>query len=118
MVLVRERMRDLGVLLALGFPPRSLALVFLLYGGVLGLAGTLLGVAVGTATAWTLTTFELIRFDAEVAAIYFISSVPFRVEASDLALIVAFALGVTLLACVAPARRAMVVDPAAALHYE
>jgi lipoprotein-releasing system permease protein len=117
-VLVRERMRDLGVLLALGFPPRSLALVFLLHGGFLGLLGTLIGVAVGTSVAWTLTTFELIRFDAEVAAIYFISSVPFRVQASDLALIVAFSLGVTLLACVAPARRAMVVEPAAALHYE
>jgi lipoprotein-releasing system permease protein len=117
-VLVRERMRDIGVLVSLGFPPRRLRTVFLLYGGALGAAGTGLGVAAGWAAAWTLTTFEIIRFDAEVAAIYFISSVPFRVEPRDLAAVVAFALGVTLLACLGPAFRAARVDPAAALRYE
>jgi len=117
-VLVRERMRDVGILVALGFPPRRLSAVFVLYGGALGAVGTALGVAVGWAAAWTLTTFELIRFDAEVAAIYFISSVPFRVEPEDVAAVVAFALAVTLLACIAPALRATRVDPAAALRYE
>lgn len=117
-VLVRERMRDIGVLVALGLKPRTLALIFLLYGGALGLVGTLLGVAVGAGTAWFLTTFEVIRFDAEVAAIYFISSVPFRVEAADVAAVMGFALLVTLGACIAPALRATRVEPANALRYE
>jgi lipoprotein-releasing system permease protein len=117
-VLVRERMRDIGVLVSLGFAPQRLRAVFLLYGGALGAAGTALGVALGSAVAWTLTTFELIRFDADVAAIYFISSVPFRVEPRDLAAVVAFALGVTLLACLGPAFRAARVEPADALRYE
>jgi lipoprotein-releasing system permease protein len=117
-VLVRERMRDLGVLAALGLPPASLRRVFLAYGGVLGAVGTLLGVAAGAGASWVLTRFELIRFDAEVAAIYFIRSVPFRVRPVDLAAIVAFALAVTLVACLAPAWRAARVDPSAALRYE
>ena len=117
-VLVRERMRDLGVLAALGLPPASLRSVFLAYGGVLGAVGTLLGVAAGAGASWVLTRFELIRFDAEVAAIYFIRSVPFRVRPVDLAAIVAFALAVTLLACLVPAWRAARVDPSAALRYE
>jgi lipoprotein-releasing system permease protein len=117
-VLVRERMRDIGLLGALGLPPASLRMIFLLYGGFLGGLGTLLGVAFGWGISWVLTEFELIRFDPEVAAIYFISSVPFRVEPRDLLAIVGFALLVTLLACFLPAWRAARVDPSSALRYE
>jgi lipoprotein-releasing system permease protein len=117
-VLVRERMRDLGALGALGLSPVRLSRVFLLYGGILGGLGTLLGVGIGWTACWVLTTFELIRFDAEVAAIYFIRSVPFRVRPLDLVAVVGFALLVTLFACWFPARRAGRIEPAVALRYE
>jgi lipoprotein-releasing system permease protein len=117
-VLVRERMRDIGLLGALGLTPAELRSVFLVYGGFLGALGTFLGVAVGWSICWVLTTFELIHFDAEVAAIYFISSVPFRVAPLDLLEIVGSALLVTLLACSVPAWRAARVDPSSALRYE
>lgn len=117
-VLVRERMRDIGVLATLGVTPGGLRAIFLLYGGLLGVAGTLLGVALGSGVAWALTRFRLIRFDPEVAAIYFLSSVPFRVEAADLAAIVGFTLAITVLACLLPAMMAGRVEPARALRYE
>ena len=117
-VLVRERMRDIGVLGAMGLAPARLRLVFLAYGTILGSLGTLLGVAVGSAAAWALTTWRLIRFDSDVAAIYFINFVPFRVSGRDLGAVVGFALAVTLLACCVPAWRAARLDPSAALRYE
>ncbi len=117
-VLVRERMRELGVLSALGLPPRGHQAVFLAYGLLLGALGAAVGVALGAGIAWAFTEFELIRFDPEMAAIYFISSVPFRVRAGDVAAVVAFTLLVILLACWLPARRAGQVQPAAALRYE
>lgn len=117
-VLVRERMRDVGVLAALGLSPGQLRTVFLLYGAGLGALGCLLGVLLGSGIAWILTEFELIRFDPEMAAIYFISSVPFKIEMADITAVVVFTLGVTLLACWIPAKRAARVRPATALRYE
>ncbi len=117
-VLVRERMREVGVLSAIGLPPRQVRAVFLLYGAVLGLAGTLLGVTLGGGIAWSLDHFHVIKFGADVAAIYFLGSVPFQVRGVDLAAIMGFALGVNLLACLVPAWRAARVQPSAALRYE
>jgi lipoprotein-releasing system permease protein len=117
-VLVRERMREVGVLSAVGLPPRQVRAVFLLYGAVLGAAGTLLGLGVGASAAYLLDRFHVIRFGADVAAIYFLGAVPFEVRALDLLAIAGFALGVNLLACLAPAWRAARVQPAIALRYE
>ena len=117
-VLVRERLREIGVLASLGLPPARLRGLFLWYGGALGLAGTAAGVALGCLVAWLLTELELIRFDPEVAAIYFISSVPFRVRLPEVAAVVLFTLAVTMAACWLPARRAARVRPAVALRHE
>ncbi len=117
-VLIRERMREIGVLAALGLSPQSLQKLFLLSGGILGVLGTALGVMCGCLIAWTFTEFEIIQFDAEVAAVYFISSVSFRVSPMDLLSIVGFTLSVTLSACWIAARRAGRIEPAQALRYE
>ncbi len=117
-VLVRERMRDVGVLSALGLEPRQLQTVFLLFGATLGLFGTLTGVALGAGVSLVLTRYELIRFGPEVAAVYFLSSVPFRVEWLDLLAVVGFTLAVMVIACWLPSRRAGRIRPAIALRYE
>lgn len=117
-VLVRDRMRAIGVLGALGLDTRQVRRIFLIYGLTLGLLGTGLGVTLGCLISWILTRFELIRFSPEVAAIYFIRSVPFRPTWPDVVAVVLFALGVTLLACWFPARRAARILPAQALRYE
>lgn len=115
-ILVRERLPDIGVLASLGLEPRQLFSVFLAYGSGLGLAGILSGVTLGSLVSWTITEFELVRFDPEVAAVYFIDSVPFITEARDVLAIVAFSSLVTVLACSIPASRAASLQPAHALR--
>ncbi|HVS03179.1 MAG TPA: FtsX-like permease family protein [Thermoanaerobaculia bacterium] len=118
MVLVRERMRDVGVLAALGMDRGRLLAVFLAYGGALGMVGTAIGLTAGGAISWTLSTFELIRFDPEVAEIYFLSSVPFVVQGRDTAAIAGFAMLFTLASSLLPALRAGRIQAADALRYE
>ncbi|MEM8996676.1 MAG: FtsX-like permease family protein [Acidobacteriota bacterium] len=115
-ILVRERLADIGVLTSLGLEPRRLFAVFLAYGLGLGAVGIALGVGLGTAISWVVTRYELVRFDPEVAAVYFIDSVPFISQAQDIAAIVVFSLGVTVVACSIPAARAASLLPAQALR--
>jgi lipoprotein-releasing system permease protein len=117
-ILVRERLEDVGVLGALGFNSRQIFQLFVFYGMALGTAGILCGLLLGGGVAWVITEFELIRFDPEVAAIYFIDSVPFRLEFRDLAAVTSFSLIVTFLACALPARRAAKILPGVALRSE
>ncbi len=117
-VLVREKTRDIGVLAALGMRERRIRRVFVVCGLLLGATGTALGLSAGWALAWVLTAARVLRFDAEVAAIYFIDAVPFRVHVLDLAAIAAFSMTATLAASFLTARRAAAVEPAEALRYE
>lgn len=117
-ILVREKIRDVGVLGAMGLGPKQIARTIIVYGMGLGLFGTLLGMFCGVGVAWVITTFELVRFDPEVAAIYFIDSVPFLIETHDLAAIMGFSLLVTAVACLLPAKRAARLQPSVALRME
>ncbi len=117
-VLVRERLREVGVLAALGFSGRRIRALFLGYGLALGTTGTLAGLVIGSTVSWVFTEFELIRFGPDVAAIYFLSSVPFQVRPMDLAAVALFSVAVTLAASWLPSGRAARVRPADALRYE
>lgn len=56
---VLERTREFGVLLALGMRPRRIAVLVLLEGFVLGLLGTLAGLAFGCMLGWYLIEYGL-----------------------------------------------------------
>lgn len=117
-VLVRERRRDFGVLAAIGLPPRRLLATFVLAGLLLGALGAAAGLGAAFGLAELVTRYELLRFDPEMAEVYFLRSVPLRLDGRDAAAIGGLALGVTLLACWLPARRAARTEPATALRFE
>lgn len=117
-VLVRERWRDVAVLGALGLARSRIALVFAAIGVAIGLVGGLIGIAAGSSIAWLVTTFRLITFGPEVAAIYFLDAVVLQVEWRDLAVILALAVATTALSSIVPSLRAAAIDPAEALRAE
>jgi len=115
---VQERKRDIGVLSAVGAPPRLAERVFLRLGMLLGGTGVAIGIVSGALVCAALTRFRLVRFPPEVAEIYFVSFVPFSVRPRDLLAIALFSAGIIAAASFFPARRAARVDVAEALRYE
>jgi lipoprotein-releasing system permease protein len=114
-LMVMEKVRDIGTLVSMGATARSIMIVFMAQGVMIGLVGTGLGCAIGLSLAWALDAWKLIPLPADV---YFIPYVPFRVRLLDVTLIAGTALLVSFLATIYPAWKASRLDPVEALRYE
>ena len=103
-VSVVQRTREIGILRAMGSSQQQILRVFLLQGGLLGLAGSLLGVAVG---------FSLVQvFNGLGERLFLI-----RLEPSMVLSAIAIATTAGVIAAMVPARRAANYDPAVAIRY-
>lgn len=114
-LVVVERRADIAVLVALGARARSVTLVFMLEGAIVGALGALAGVAFGLAACFAADRFQLVRLPADV---YSLSSVPLHPQAADVLVPALAAFAVSLLATLYPARQAARVRPAEVLRYE
>jgi len=114
-LMVMEKTRDIGILMAMGATPRSINRIFFYQGALIGVIGTALGVILGLGWCALANAFELIKIPVDI---YQISYVPFRLRPLDLALIVGVTLLISFVSTLFPARRAAKVDPVVALKYE
>jgi len=114
-LMVMEKTRDIGILMAMGATSRSIRKIFFLQGAMIGVIGTAIGVFLGLFWCWLANTFELIKIPVDI---YQISHVPFRLKFSDLILIVGIALLISFLSTLFPSHRAARVNPVTALKYE
>jgi lipoprotein-releasing system permease protein len=114
-LMVMEKTRDIGILMAMGATPRSINRIFFYQGALIGVIGTALGVFLGLGWCALANAFELIKIPVDI---YQISYVPFRLRPLDLALIIGVTLLISFVSTLFPARRAAKVDPVVALKYE
>jgi lipoprotein-releasing system permease protein len=114
-LLVMEKTRDIAILKTMGASARSVMLIFLVQGIVIGTVGTLAGAALGGAVAYVLDRYRVISIPGDV---YQVTYLPFRVLPWDLVAIVAGGFLICLLATLYPSRQAAKLDPAQALRYE
>ena len=115
-LLVTEKRRDLGVLLALGATPTQIQRLFELQGLRIGAVGTAWGLGLSVPLCLVLDRFKLLKLPA---AVYdFITYMPFRLKVLDIVLVGLFPLLVSWLAARYPAKKAAALDPVDALRAE
>jgi lipoprotein-releasing system permease protein len=114
-LMVMEKTRDIGILMAIGATPRMINRVFFFQGALIGVIGTALGAVLGLGWCALANAFQLIKIPVDI---YQISYVPFRMRPLDLALIIGVTLLISFVSTLFPARRAAKVDPVVALKYE
>lgn len=118
-MMVINKRSAIAVLRTIGASQRLVLSTFVGQGILLGCVGTLAGVLLGLPIALFLndimTVLGLSLFDANV---YYITALPSLVNASHVAVVIAFALSISLLATIYPAYRATRIHPSEVLRYE
>jgi lipoprotein-releasing system permease protein len=114
-MLVMEKGRDIAILKAMGATTASIRKIFVLEGFLIGACGTVLGLLGGSCLCGLLKRYKFIDLPQQV---YHISTLPVKMEASDLAVIALSAICISLIATLYPSHKAAGLDPAEALKYE
>ncbi|MDC1284920.1 lipoprotein-releasing ABC transporter permease subunit [Gammaproteobacteria bacterium] len=122
-MVVTDKQSDIAILRTMGFSPRSVMWVFIIQGSMIGLVGTVLGVAGGLILASNLQTVvagieSLLQVKFLDASVYYISDLPSKILASDVMIVAGLSFFLTVIATLYPALRAAKTQPAAALRYE
>ncbi len=125
-VSVIERTREIGVLKALGFKGKNVMRIFLSEAAIMGVIGGILGVAAGTAMSYLIPIVISRVLNSNANNSFGMSGGSFGTSGSFsytpiispeiIALVMVFALGVSILAGYYPARRASKMDPVVALR--
>jgi len=114
-VKVVEKIKDIGVLKALGFTSRSILAIFSLQGLLLGMIGVFSGAILGVAVCLVLKEYHFIKLPA---SIYTMEYLPVALDAPDIILIIVLGILLAFFSSLAPALRASRMTPCDALRYE
>ena len=120
---VKDKQSDIAILRTLGAGPGEVARIFLVQGALIGVIGTLLGVAGGIAIAYNVDVIvpfieRMLGVHFLPREIYFISALPSDPQVGDIVTIGVTSLVLSLLATLYPSWRASRLQPAQVLRHD
>ena len=114
-MMVMEKYRDIAVLMSMGARRNQIRKIFMMQGVLIGVTGTIVGLAVGYTLCYFADKYRWIRLDEQV---YALSYVPFEPRLWDGVWVAAVAIVISFLATIYPARSASRLTPTEVLRYE
>jgi lipoprotein-releasing system permease protein len=120
---VTDKRADIAILRTLGASPRSIMVIFVVQGALVGVIGTLSGLLLGLGIAFNIDTLvpaleSLLGASFLPQDIYLISRMPSDPQQGDILPIALISLALAFAATLYPSWRASRVNPAEALRYE
>ena len=122
-MVVTDKQADIAILRTLGAAPASITKIFMIQGTLIGVVGTLLGLAGGIALALNVETVvpfieSLFGIKFLSKDVYYISDLPSELQMADVLITAAVSFALSLAATIYPSWRAAKINPAEALRYE
>ncbi len=109
-----EKLRDIGILRAMGAGPQHIRKVFMWEAMVIATLGILLGLLLATLLCWVIATFNIVELPGDI---YYLTKVPVRIEWADVLAVVGGSYLICFLAGLYPAVKASRVHPTDAIRY-
>ena len=114
-MVVMEKHRDIAILKSMGAGRWSIMKIFVFQGLLIGVLGALAGLAGGVFLCELLARYQFITLPSDI---YFISTMPVRMQFMEVALVTVSAVAISLLAAFYPAWQASRLNPVEVLRYE
>jgi lipoprotein-releasing system permease protein len=114
-MMVMEKNRDIAMLMSMGATRQQIRKIFVLQGVMIGVVGTVLGLALGYSLSFLADRYHWLSLNQEV---YSFSYVPFNPRLVDGIWIAGMAILTSFIATLYPARSATRIAPVEALRYE
>ena len=115
-IFVKEKNKDIAILKTIGLSNSSLMKIFMSIGLLIGLIGTSLGGLLGVVFSINISSIQnilekLFKTDLFAKEIYYLSSLPSRLDQIEVLYVVIISLIISLVATVFPAYRSSLIDP-------
>lgn len=122
-MLVQDKAKDIAILRTMGLTRGGIQRVFLMSGLMVGMVGTVAGVALGLAFSYNIDAIKtwlesLSGHELFSAEIYFLSHLPAQVDLQEVIIVAGMSLILALAATLYPSWKAGKTDPVEALRYE
>ncbi|MCD6306252.1 MAG: lipoprotein-releasing ABC transporter permease subunit [Deltaproteobacteria bacterium] len=114
-MVVMEKTRDVAILRAMGASARSIMSIFMFQGLLVGVVGTIIGLACGLGLCELLARYKFISLPSDV---YYISTLPVQVQAADVLFVAGAAVVISFLATLYPSWHASRLNPVESFRYE
>lgn len=109
-----EKLKDIGLMRAMGASPSRIRRIFILEGLYIGSAGVISGIILALVLCWAIATFDIVELPGDI---YYLTKVPVSLQLWDILSVVAGSYFLCFLSAIYPAYRASKVNPVDAIRY-